>query len=117
MSRATRARWRAINLANGSRRKTGSRIIAGSLNRLYRKGRMASGESGPPRFISTTAVRAMSSADWLSEQAGERSNVFRRCVWQYSMPKIEDVAATTELLAKLSHRRLDSRTSRDQQNG
>src|SRR5215467_12839316 len=78
---------------------------------------MASGESGPPRFISTTAMRAMSSVDWFSEQAGERSNVFRRCVRQHSMSEIEDVRATAELLPKLSHRRLDSRTSRDQQDG
>ena len=33
------------------------------------------------------------------------------------MSEIEDVGATSELLPKLSDRRLDSRTSRDQQDG
>src|SRR5688572_3870266 len=44
------------------RSKAGTRMIAGSLNRLNRNGRTASSESGPPRLNRTIAVRVMVSA-------------------------------------------------------
>src|SRR5688500_3831367 len=41
------------------RSKDGTRMMAGSLNRLVRNGRTASRESGPPRLNRTIAVRVM----------------------------------------------------------
>jgi len=41
------------------RTKLGTRRMAGSVNRFSRKGRTASGASGPPRLNSTTATRRM----------------------------------------------------------
>ena len=59
--------------ANGKRSGAGSRMIAGSLNRLNRNGSTAASESGPPRFISTIAVRAMSATRRPARQAAARA--------------------------------------------
>ena len=44
-----------INLAKGYLRKVGKLIMAGSLNRLNKKGSTASKLSGPPRLNNMTA--------------------------------------------------------------
>ena len=46
----------AMRRARNGRTKSGTRRIAGSLNRFARKGRIASGRSGPPRLNRTTAT-------------------------------------------------------------
>src|SRR5437763_14087291 len=97
--------------ASGSRTGAGNRKIAGSLNRLNRKGCTASNRSGPPRFISTTAVRATSGVQRVGQQAGKRLHVFRRCFREYPVAKIEDVRPPAELPADSLHRFFESRPS------
>src|SRR6516164_6481287 len=91
-------------------------MIAGSLNRLARKGRTASIESGPPRFINTTATRVMScDGVQFGEQAGEHRDVLRRCFRQYAVAQVEYERSPAECPAQLPDRGLESRTPDDQQ--
>src|SRR5487761_1548444 len=90
--------------ATGTRSGAGSRMIAGSLNRLNRKGATAASESGPPRFISTIAVRAMSAGDnRLREQSGQHGDVLGRRLRQYPMTEIEHPRSTGKGLADVPH--------------
>src|SRR6516164_58908 len=116
MSRATGARRDATKRANGSRRKPGRPIIAGSLNRLTRKGRTACNESGPPRFINTTATRVILFNGVRSrDQPGECRNILRRRFRQHTMAEVEHEWAATERPAQLFDCGFESRAPRDQQ--
>src|SRR5215472_8400293 len=116
MSRATGPRRHAIKRASGSRSKPGRPMIAGSLNRLARKGPTASIESGPPRFINTTATRVMScDGVQFGEQAGERRDVLRRCFGQYAVAEVKHERSPAEGPTQLPDRGLESRTPDNQQ--
>src|ERR1700746_3903011 len=99
--------------ARGSRTSAGNRRMAGSLNRLKRKGRTASSRSGPPRFINTTEVRATSRVHRFSQKASELLHVFRRCFRQHPVTEIEDVGPPAEYPAQCPHRFFESRPSDD----
>ena len=79
-------------------------MIAGSLNRFRRNGRIAAGESGPPKFIITTAQRAMSGLfSGLGQKPCQRRDMFRRRLRQDPMPEIEDERPVTERRADRSY--------------
>src|SRR5215469_1216984 len=103
--------------ASGNRTSAGKRRMAGSLKRLKRKGRTASSRSGPPRFISTTAMRPISMVDWLSKELGESLNVFRRCLRQHAVPEIENIISSAEHPTQSPHRFFEGRSSGNQQDG
>src|SRR6266478_783668 len=103
-----------MTYASGKRAKAGRRRMAGSLNRLKRKGCTASSRSGPPRFISTTAVRAMSGVRGFSHQTSERLHILRRCFGQHTVAEIEDVRPLAERPAESPHGLFESRPSGDQ---
>src|SRR6516162_7998298 len=91
-------------------------MIAGSLNRLARKGRTAASESGPPRFINTTATRVMSCDDvQFGEDACERRDVFRRCFRQHTMAQVEHKRSPAEHPTQLPNRGFESLPPGDQQ--
>src|SRR5215472_10764930 len=94
MSVAIRLRCLAMSRASGRRTRAGRSMMAGSLNRLVRNGGTASGESGPPRFIKTTAHRAIS--DGLGQQTCQGGDILRRRLQQHAMPEIEDEGAVPE---------------------
>src|SRR6516225_1657729 len=102
--------------ANGARKGLGKPIMAGSLNRLTRKGRTASRESGPPRFIRTTAVRVMLLYGVPpGEQAGERRDILRWCFRQHAMAQVEYEWAAAERPAQLFDRSFEGVAARNQQ--
>src|SRR4051812_46202822 len=101
--------------ASGSRTSVGNRRMAGSLNRLNRKDCTASNRSGPPRFISTTAIRVTLGTHWFGQETSECLHVFRRCFRQHPVTEIEDVRSRAEALAEFPHRFLERRPSADQQ--
>src|SRR5438477_2259136 len=101
--------------ASGRRKSAGWRRMAGSLNRLNRKGCTASSRSGPPRFISTTAVRVISGANRLGEKTAEDLHVFRRRFRQHAMAEIEDIGPLAEHATESPHRFFESGPSGDQQ--
>src|SRR6202011_4858451 len=102
---ATGARRQAIKRASGQRNGHGRPMIAGSLNRLTRNGRTASNESGPPRFINTTATRAISGrSDRFGKQLRERFYIFGRRLRQHAMSEVEDERCIAEQPAQVSHR-------------
>src|SRR3984893_8718974 len=101
--------------ASGNRTSAGNRRMAGSLNRLNRKGCTASNRSGPPRFISTTAMRATSGIHRFGQKAGKSLHVLRWCFRQHSVAEIEDVRSPTEALAEAPHPFFERRPSDDQQ--
>src|ERR1041385_1385360 len=90
------ARRRAMSFASGRRMSAGSRRIAGSLNRLKRKGSTASCPSGPPRLNSTTARRPIFSAMLVPENLDERRDMLGRGFRQHAMAEIEDQAPAAE---------------------
>src|SRR6266404_5865490 len=95
--RATGARRQAIKRASGQRNGPGRPMIAGSLNRLTRNGRTASNESGPPRFINTTATRVISGrSDAFGEQMSECLYILERRLRQHTMSEIEYKGAAPE---------------------
>src|SRR5689334_10150353 len=103
--------------ASGKRKNAGRRRMAGSLNRLKRKGCTASSRSGPPKFISTTAVRVISGADWLGEKTAEHLHVFRRRFRQHAMAEIEDIGPLAEHPTEPPHSFFESSSSGNQQDG
>src|SRR5438552_4770930 len=89
-----------MSRASGSRSGAGRRMIAGSLNRLTRKGRTASGESGPPRFISTTARRRFSGGiERFGEEQRKRRDMLRRRLRQDAVAEVEDKPSPRERTA------------------
>src|SRR6266436_3286636 len=115
--RATGARRQAIRRVSGRRNGPGRSMIAGSLNRLTRNGRTASNESGPPRFINTTATRAISGrSDRFGEQTRECLDILGWRLRQHTMSEIEYKGSIAEQLAQVSHPGLEKRAARDQQN-
>src|SRR5437016_11173914 len=89
-----------MSSASGSRSIAGRRMIAGSLNRLTRKGRTASGESGPPRFISTTAARRFSGGiERFGEEQRKRRDMLRRRLRQDAVAEVEDKSSARECAA------------------
>src|ERR1700730_15845928 len=92
-----------MSRANGPRNGLGKSMIAGSLKRLTRNGRTAANESGPPRFINTTATRAISpGGDRFGEQASERRDILGRRFRQHAVAEVEHKAAAAKRLAQLS---------------
>src|SRR6202011_855888 len=113
---ATGARRQAIKRASGQRNGPGRPMIAGSLNRLTRNGRTASNESGPPRFISTTATRAISGrSDRPSEQTRQCLDILGRRLRQHTMSEIEYKGTAPERPAKFSHRGFERGAAGNQQ--
>src|SRR6516164_1408728 len=86
-------------------------MMAGSLNRLNKNGRTTSSLSGPPRFISTTAVRAISEANWLSKQASKHLHILGRGLRQHTVSEVEYVRSPPERPAKIGHCLLQGRTA------
>src|SRR5487761_717735 len=117
MSRATGARRAATSRARGRRNSPGSAMIAGSPNRLRRNGSTASGASGPPRFISTTVLFAISlPAGRAGEQIGEHGDVFGRGLRQDAMPEVEHIGSADQRLPDLADRRGERLAPGKQQN-
>src|SRR5438309_134406 len=103
--------------ARGQRNRPGRPTMAGSLNRLTRNGRTACNESGPPRFINTTATRAISHRSYrFGEQLSECLYVLERRLRQHTMAEVEDKGSSAESSAQLFHLGLESGAARDQQN-
>src|SRR5436309_12927137 len=114
--RATGARRQANRRASGQRNGPGRPMIAGSLNRLTRNGRTASNESGPPRFINTTATRAISGrSDRFGEQTRECLDILRWRLRQHTVSEIEYKGTAPERPAKFSHRGFERGAADDQQ--
>src|SRR5215510_10299478 len=91
--------------------------MAGSSNRLTRNGRTASNEPGPPRFINTTATRAISDHnERFGKQLGECLYAFGRRLRQHAMSEVEDEGSIAKQPAQVSHRSLERRAASDQQN-
>src|SRR5258707_11056021 len=91
-------------------------MIAGSLKRLYRNGRPALGESGPPKFIKPTARRAISvDVERLGQQTRQSRDVLGRRLRQYPMPEIEDIRSAAERRPQLPRGPLQRVAARDQQ--
>src|SRR4029077_3180539 len=75
-------------------------------------GRTALSESGPPKFISTTARRGISAAvQRLGEQPRQRRNIFWRGLRQHAMPEIEDERTAGERGANLANLALHRRSA------
>src|SRR5579864_5811642 len=98
MARAMGARRRAMTQASKLRKGCGRPIIAGSLNRLRRKGCTASGRSGPPRLNSTTAMRRRPDASTtpVPHLLDECGNMLRRCCRHDAMTQVENERTLAE---------------------
>src|SRR5687768_13679227 len=73
-------------------------MIAGSLNRLNRKGRTASGPSGPPRLNGTTASLRVGISAGCLDARDQPLHVGDRGVGQDAVAEVEDVGARAPLL-------------------
>src|SRR5258708_24851981 len=93
MARAVGPRRAAMKRASGFRRTEGRLTIAGSLNRLRRKGCTASSESGPPRLNRTMAIftTCPSRRTWfpVAYHLDQLRHMLGRCLWDHAMAEIE----------------------------
>src|SRR5262245_10321221 len=74
-------------------------MIAGSLNRLKRKGSTASSDAGPPRLNRTTAILIqLCSCGFAPKPAKQLFDMFDRRIGPDAVAQIEDVRAAVQFL-------------------
>src|SRR5690349_14984319 len=103
MPRALGVRRDAMKRASGRRSQAGRVMIAGSLNRLRRKGCTASSESGPPRLNRTMAIFISNDERSrrrlpVAHRLDQLGDVLGRGLRHHAVAEIEDERAMAELV-------------------